>query len=95
MPEEITDQEREELRHEKSMKKREMSIDEILECPTWDCNGGPEIVFEKRIASGEEMWKVWCPECRGWMSYFLVSEGQDPYTIGAKIWEEMRRGMGN
>ena len=93
MPEEITDQERSELQNEKEVKKKkEMTIDEIMKCPTWDCNGGPEVDFEYELPGGAQVWRVWCPECRGWISYF-ISKG-NPYEEGARIWENMRREQG-
>jgi hypothetical protein len=91
MPEEITDQEREELKNEKDVrKKKEMTAEEILECPTWDCDGGPEIVKDYTLPDGREVWMVWCPVCKGWVSRYIA--GDDPYGQGARIWEEMRRG---
>lgn len=96
MPEEITDQEREELKNEReTRKKKEMTIDEIMACPTWDCDGGPEIVKVRNLGGNKEMWQVWCPTCRGWVSYYIIGEGQDPYVAGSRIWEEMRREQGH
>lgn len=91
MPEEITDQEREELKNEKDVrKKREMTAEEIMKCPTWDCDGGPEITMDYRLPDGKEVWMVWCPVCKGWISRYIA--GDDPYGQGARVWEEMRRG---
>ena len=93
MPEEITDQERSELQEEEkdSQKKKVMTVEEIMTCPTWDCNGTPEIVMDYRTPDGKEIWMVWCPECKGWVSRYIA--GDDPYDQGLKIWEDMRRDM--
>ncbi len=91
MPEEITDAERTELQaiEKESKKKREITIEEIMQCPTNDCPGGPEIV-PVITWKGNDYWKVFCPVCNGWNNIF-ISKG-DPYTEGMKAWEEMRRG---
>ena len=96
MPEEITDSEREELRHEKNNKKKQMTMDEILKCPTWDCDGGPEVWSAGRVPGGT-LWKVGCPKCKGWMSQFLIPDGSDvdPYMKGVDIWIEMRKELGH
>ena len=95
MPEEITDQEREELKNEKEIrKKKEMSFDEIMECPTWDCSGEPDVWSTGVKTEAGEIWCVGCPKCKGWVSQFLITD-QDPYLTGIKIWEEMRREQGH
>ena len=97
MPEALTDQEREELKAEArdERKKKEMTIDEIMSCPTWDCDGGPEIVKEYDLPDGREAWMVWCPKCRGWATRYVIGKDQEPYSIGARLWEEFRRGLGH
>lgn len=97
MPEEITDSERSELQAEARDSKRtkkEMTLEEILECPTWDCDGGPDVWSTGVRTGAGEIWCVGCPKCRGWISQFLVNGEQDPYTIGIGIWEDMRKSMG-
>lgn len=94
MPEEITDQERTELQAEEkdNLKKKVMTVEEIMTCPTWDCDGTPEIVKNYRTSDGKEVWMVWCPKCRGWVSRYIA--GDDPYGQGLSIWEDMRKDMG-
>lgn len=103
MPEEITDQEREELRNEKDVKKKkEMTFDEIMECPTWDCSGSPEVWSTGVRTPAGEIWCVGCPKCKGWVSQFLIpdtaegcgGEAVGPYMIGIEIWEDMRKEAG-
>lgn len=95
MPEEITDQEREELKNEKEIrKKKEMTFDEMMTCPTWDCGGSPDVWSTGVRTPVGEIWCVGCPKCGGWISQFLITEGQDPYMTGIKIWEDMRREQG-
>ena len=96
MPEEITDTEREELKHEKSAKKKQMSIDDMLKCPTWDCDGGPEVWQITRVLGGS-VWCVGCPKCKGWNSQYIISDESDldPYLTGIDIWMEMRKEMGH
>lgn len=88
----MDDVERGELGEER--KKRTMSIQDILQCPTWDCDGGPEVWSTGVRTSEGEIWCVGCPKCKGWNSQFLIKEGQDPYTAGIDAWMEMRKEMG-
>ena len=96
MPEEITDSERSELQAEargSKGTKKEMSFDEMMTCPTWDCGGTPNVWYSGVGNAAGQIWCVGCPKCKGWVSQFLITEGQDPYTIGIGIWEEMRKNM--
>ena len=97
MPEEITDQEREELKGEKDRKKKEMTMGEILQCPTRDCDGGPEVWPTGVHVTGGELWCVGCPKCKGWISQYLVPDdgSTDPYTVGVDAWIRMRKEMGH
>jgi hypothetical protein len=48
--------------------------------------------MDYRIPDGKEVWMVWCPKCKGWVSRYIA--GDDPYGQGLKIWEDMRKDMG-
>lgn len=74
-------------------KKKEMTMDEILRCPTWDCKGGPEVWCTGVETPVGQIWCVGCPVCGGWVSQF-ISKG-DPYTEGTRLWEGMRKEMGH
>ena len=97
MPEEITDSEREELgRIEKETRssKKEPTIEELLKCPTWDCDGGPEVWSTGTRTPSGAIWCVGCPKCRGWISQMLIPDGVDPYEKGIDVWMEMRKNLG-
>ena len=94
MTEILDDAEREELSEEKKGKK-EKTIDELLKCPTWDCNGGPEVWPTGVRTPAGEIWAAGCPKCRGWISQMLIPKGEDPYTAGIDAWMEMRKEMGH
>lgn len=103
MTEILDDTERSELGEERK-KKKEMTMDDILKCPTWDCDGGPEVWPTGVYVTGGELWCVGCPKCKGWISQFLIpdtvgeSDGDaadiDPYMKGTEIWVSMRKEMG-
>ena len=96
MPEYVSDQEREEeARVEKeSRSKKVMSMDELLKCPTWDCDGGPEVWSTGTKTPSGEIWCVGCTKCHGWISQMLIPEGVDPYTTGVDVWISMRKELG-
>lgn len=92
MTESMDDIERAETDSGGEKKKREMTLDELLECPTGGCDGYPEPVPLGIWMTGGELWKVWCPKCKGWMSQYLVPEGRDGYEAGVRIWLSWRKG---
>lgn len=97
MPEEITDSERSELQAEERDSKRtkkEMTLEEMLKCPTWDCDGGPEVWSTGVRTETGEIWCVGCPKCHGWISQMLIPDGTDPYEKGIDVWMEMRKNLG-
>lgn len=97
MPEYMDDTEMEESvrvqKEEERRSKKEPTTEELLECPTNGCPGGPE-VWKSHGVPGGEVWCVGCPVCRGWVSQYLIPEGSDldPYITGADIWLSWRRG---
>ncbi len=95
MTEILDDTERGELKDGEKKGKKEMTVEEMLTCPTWDCGGGPEVwPTGVRTAQGD-IWAVGCPRCRGWVSQMLIKEGDSPYERGVDVWMEMRKEMGH
>lgn len=89
MVEDISDEDRKELNGDKRVVGRDLTIDELLMCPSRYCKGTMTI---EKVGGwrGKDHWKVWCPECRGWVSEYTVGEGGDPYEKGVEIWLGMR-----
>lgn len=92
MVDDISDEDRVELSNEKRVVGRDLTIDELLMCPLRYCKG---VMSVEKIGGwrGKDHWKVWCPECRGWVSEYTVGENEDAYEKGVEIWLSMREEM--
>lgn len=101
MSEYVDDVERQEQdradREAERKSKKEPTTEDLLKCPTWDCDGGPEVWPTGVYVTGGELWCVGCPKCKGWMSQFLVPDdgSVEPYTAGIDIWMSWRKDLGH
>lgn len=76
--------------------KKEMSVEELLTCPTRDCDGGPDVWRTGVKVGGDmEIWKVGCPKCKGWTSQMVLSEDDDAYMAGIAVWMAWRKDLGH